>query len=232
MGSRNIINYIYTSIIIHYISLYILTNRLRTGIIKLGSGMSDKVVASQSEEESIAQSIVPYDRDDARCRYLGLRSSGFTIREALRLIGKAQSTLSAWRHDEVFADLETRIPELRRELALEYANLEFLRNYRLILEKDYRVIKSSLDKNVVLTAQDHQYLLKLRSHYTPQQLQIIEVLYAADKAGEGFNFTDFVLSMSRTKESITIGTRKRSEPQLSPIVEVESSAKKTNNAKS
>lgn len=179
--------------------------------------MAELPSTGRSTEESIAQSIVPYNRDDARCRYLGLRASGFTIREALRLIGKAQSTLSAWRHDKTFADLETRLPELRRELALEYANLEFLRNYRLILEKDYRVIKSSLDKKVILSAQDHQYLLKLRSHYTPQQLQIIEVLYAADKAGEGFDFTDFVLSMSRTKESMTIGTRKRSDAELSTI---------------
>lgn len=172
-----------------------------------------------STEERIAQSIVPYARDDARCRYLGLRASGFTIREALRLIGKAQSTLSAWRHDETFSGLEIRLPELRRELALEYANLEFLRNYRLILEKDYRVIKGSLDKNAVLSAQDHQYLLKLRSHYTPQQLQVIETLYAAGSGAEGFDFTQFVLTASRTKDEIRIETRNRNEPELSTIEE-------------
>lgn len=172
------------------------------------------------QPENIAKSIVPWNRDDARARYLGLRSSGFAIREALRLIGKAGSTLSAWRKDEVFADLENRLPEFRKELALEYANLEFLRNYRLVLEKDYRVLKKSLDKDQeVLSMQDHQYLVKMRSHYTPQQLQIIEALISAEGAGEaGFDFTRAVIELSRTQEKIRIETRNRSESQLAPVV--------------
>lgn len=171
-------------------------------------------------EEQIAKAVVNYNRDDARARYLGLRSSGFGIREALRLIGKAQSTLSAWRHDEEFSDLESRIPEFRKELSLEYVNLEFLRNYRLILEKDYRVIKASLEKDAVLPKQDHDYLIKLRSHYTPQQLQIIEVLVIGEKAtGKEFDFTDMVIEMARTQERIRIETRRRTEPELSPIGE-------------
>ena len=172
-------------------------------------------------EEQIAKSIVPYNRDDARARYLGLRASGFGIREALKLIGKAQSTLSAWRHDSEFVDLENRIPELRKTLALEYANLEFLRNYRLILEKDYRVIKASLVKDSILPTQDHQYLLKMRSHYTPQQLQIIEVLISGSAPGQEFNFTDFIIEASRTQERVRIETRKRSDSELAPIIETE-----------
>ncbi len=173
-----------------------------------------------SQEERIAQSIVPYNRDDARARYLGLRASGFAIREALRLIGKAQSTLSAWRHDEEFQSLENRIPELRNTLALEYANLEFLRNYRLILEKDYRVIKESLEKDKELSPQEHQYLLKLRSHYTPQQLQIMETLFRGDTP-EGFDFTNFIIEATRTQERVRIESRNRSVAELSPLVEKE-----------
>lgn len=170
-------------------------------------------------EERTAQSVIPYNRDDARARYLGLRASGFAIRESLRLIGKAKSTLSAWRLDEEFADLERRIPEFRRELAAEYVGLEFCRNYRLILEKDYRVIKSSLEKDAVLPTQDHQYLLKLRSHYTPQQYQILEALIIGEGASQEFNFTDMVIEMARTQERIKIGTRSRSPAELSTIKE-------------
>lgn len=180
-----------------------------------------------STEENIAQSIVPYNRDDDRARYLGLRASGFKLREALRLIGKAKSTLSAWRHDPEFSALEDRIPELRGTLAIEYANLEFLRNYRLILEKDYRIITASLEKvkdgdgkliPAILSSQDLQYLIKMRSHYTPQQLQIIEALLAVGGGQKGFDFTEFIFTLSRTKESLNIETRKRSESQLAPIV--------------
>lgn len=177
------------------------------------------MISEVTAEEQIAKSIVPYNRDDARARYLGLRASGFGIREALRLIGKAQSTLSAWRHDSEFSALEDRVPELRKTLALEYANLEFLRNYRLILEKDYRVIKESLVKDAILSTQDHQYLLKMRSHYTPQQLQIIEALITGGLEGGEFNFTNIILEMSRTQERVKIETRNRSEAELAPIVE-------------
>jgi|Deesub1362A_J573_1020465.scaffolds.fasta_scaffold06452_8 hypothetical protein len=161
-------------------------------------------------EESIAQSIIPYNRDDDRARYLGLRASGFTIREALRLIGKAHSTLSFWRQDPEFKELEERLPEFKKELALEYANLEFLRNYRLILEKDFRVIKKSLDNEAELTPQEHSYLLKLRSHYTPQQLQIIESLLGSESQSDGFDFTEKVLELSRTVERVRVETRNRS----------------------
>ena len=188
----------------------------------------ESVIPTATAEESIPRSIVPYARDDDKSRYLGLRASGFTVREALGLLGKAKSTLSLWRHDPVFVNLETRLPELRQELALEYANLEFLRNYRLVLEKDYRVIKSSLSKRTngdgkvaPMDTQDFQYLLKMRAHYTPQQLQVIETLLSAGKKGMDFNFTDFVLTMRRTEAEVKIETRHRQESNLSPIVDTE-----------
>lgn len=183
-------------------------------------------------EESIPRAIVPWSRDDDRSRYLGLRSSGFTIREALGLIGKAKSTLSLWRKNEKFLELEDRLPELKRELGLEYAALEFLRNYRLVLEKDYRVLRGSLTKRsgqdkdgnkipVPMDTQDFKYLLQLRSHYTPQQLQAVEQLFGKDKNnGEAMGWTDFVLTLRKTQtEEVKIETRKRQEPELALITE-------------
>jgi hypothetical protein len=81
--------------------------------------LMESMLPTETPEESIPRSIVPWNRDDDRSRYLGLRASGFHIREALGLIGKAKSTLSLWRHDPVFLDLENKIPELRKTLALE-----------------------------------------------------------------------------------------------------------------
>ena len=195
----------------------------------------ETVLPTESQEESIPRSLVPWNRDDDRSRYLGLRSSGFTIREALGLIGKAKSTLSAWRKDSVFLNLENKLPELRKELALEYAGLEFLRNYRLVLEKDYRIIQDSLQKHyttnkdgekieVGMNAQDHKYLLQMRSHYTPQQLQAIEQLFGSGKTGEKeVNFTDWVIQLSRKTETVEakVQTRQRQEPEISRIVEGE-----------
>ncbi len=187
-------------------------------------------------EESIPRAIVPWNRDDNRSRYLGLRASGFTIREALNLIGDAKSTLSHWRKDPVFLALENRLPELRKDLALEYAGLEFLRNYRLVLEKDYRVLKESLTKRTRklevegkeieipegMSSQDFQYLLRLRAHYTPEQLRNIEQLFGKQSDQNPMtNWTDFFLTISRTKEEVKIGTRQRTEPMLGKLAEGE-----------
>jgi hypothetical protein len=185
----------------------------------------ETVIPTTPAEESIPRSVVPWARDDDKSRYLGLRASGFTVREALGLIGKAKSTLSLWRHTPEFVALETKLPELRRELALEYANLEFLRNYRLVLEKDYRVLRASLSKKVSddgkpvgMESQDFQYLLRMRAHYTPQQLQVIETLLTTGKDGQrSLNLTDFVLTMSRTKDEVKIETRHKQPAELSPV---------------
>ena len=151
---------------------------------------------------------------------MGLRASGFTIREALRLIGNAHSTLSLWRKDTEFVSLEDRIPEFRKQLSLEYTNLEFVRNYRLILEKDYRVIHQSIyrqkdedGKPLPMSEQDHTYLIKMRSHYTPQQLQIIETLILGEAEGK-FDFTDFVITAARLQERVTIEARRTKVDEL------------------
>ncbi len=189
------------------------------------SGHNPEVVAvdvtqvdSRTDEEKIATAIVPYARDDARARYLGLRASGFTIREALKLIGYAHSTLSKWRLDSRFVDIETRLPEYRAELSKEYANLEFLRNYRLVLEKDFRILKRSLNPQyadfngdkieIPLTKQDQEYLIKMRTHYTPQQLQIIEALVSGNGKDDSFDFTKFVIEASRTVERVRVEGKK------------------------
>lgn len=178
--------------------------------------MTTQLTKTRTAEESIAQSIIPYNRDDSRARYLGLRASGFTIREALKIVGCAHSTLSYWRLDPQFIELENRLPEFRRELALEYANIEFIRNYRMILEKDYQVIRKSLNpernedgKTAPMEKQDHEYLLKLRSHYTPQQLQVIETLMSASNNDQQFNFTEFVLTASKEIQRVQISAKSR-----------------------
>ena len=174
--------------------------------------------AEQTDTEKIAQSYLPYNRDDSRARYLGLRSSGFTIREALQLIQCHHSTLSKWRTNSQFVQIENDLPKYRKELALEYANLEFLRNYRLVLEKDYRVLQKSLNPETAvlegvtvtlpLAQQEQEYLIKLRTHYTPQQLQIISSLMTAkDGKGEEFNFTDFVLTASKIEQRVRVEGR-------------------------
>ncbi len=164
------------------------------------------------KEVAIANALIPYSRDDARCRYLGYMACGLSIREALQMISHSKQWLTWCRTDPQFKDLENRIPEFRKELSKEYIEIEFFRNFRYALEKDYRVLKASLKEDGFgnperMSEQDYSYLLKLRSQYTPQQLQILEAIVSG--TGDGFNFAKFVaenqelIQISRT-DSVTL----------------------------
>ena len=163
--------------------------------------------------EAIVKSIVEQNWDSKKSRYIGYRASGFTIREAASLIKVNQRTIMRWRQeDPTFANMENQLPELRKRLGLEYANMEFLRNYRMLLEKDYNIIMKSMElkDGEALPVQDHQYLLKARGHYTPQQLECLKGMIG-DEAGRPLDFTKFILSISRTREEVRIETSKEQD---------------------
>jgi len=161
-------------------------------------------------ELSIASALIPWGRDDERALYLGCRASGMSVRESLNWIKRSKPWLSLQRHDPKFVDLETRIPEFRRDLAKEYVELETYRNYRFVLERDRQVLEKAVKGAEPLTRNEQEYLIKLRTMYTPAQLQILESMV---KGGQnGFNFTDFVMShpdilQLERKETITMARR-------------------------
>ncbi len=170
--------------------------------------------SSEPKEVSAAISLIPYSRSDNRAKYLGWLCSGFSDDEALYVIGMNLSWLELMRQDAKFVELEGRIPEFRKELSKEYTEIDFYRNFRMVLEKDHRVLRKALEMELVededtgdmvpaeLTAYDQQYLLKLRSAYTPQQLQLLEAVLSGKD--DGFNFAAWVsknqdvISVSRT----------------------------------
>lgn len=168
----------------------------------------------QPPELSIAQTLVPWPRDDERTKYFACLSSGFSVREALVWIERSKSWLSEQRKDPKFKELEGRIPEFRKELAKEYLGLEFFRNFRMVLEKDYRVLRRSLGlekdddgKVIQLTPQDQSYLLRMRTQYNAQQLQILESIVTGGASGWDFSKwvsdnQDFI-QMTRT-DTVTI----------------------------
>ena len=125
------------------------------------------------------------------------------------VLGLTRSWLTDARQDDKFTDLEERIPELRKVLSQEYTEMDFYRNFRMVLEKDHRVLRTSLGMELVvdeetgemvpeqLSAFDQQYLLKMRGAYTPQQLQLLKAIASGGR--EDFNFARWV---SENKDKI------------------------------
>lgn len=177
---------------------------------------------AEPKEVSAATTLMPYRKDDARARYLGYLACGFSDEEALFVLGLNTSWLEQNRRDDKFADLEIRMPEIRKELSREYTELDFYRNFRMVLEKDHRILRKSLDMEidpvtelpVEMTPYDQQYLLRLRSAYTPQQLQLLEAVTAGGDGG--FNFAKWVeqnqevVQVSRT-DTISLARRQGGE---------------------
>ena len=178
--------------------------------------MSQPVLLSTVPIEiAAASTLIPYRRDDHRALYLGYLACGFSYDEALFILGLTIDWLYHLRAtDEQFANLEIHVPEFRKELSREYADLDFYRNFRMVMEKDHKVLRKSLNMELgsdgepaELTPFEEQYLLKLRSAYTPQQLQLIESV-AGRQSGD-FNFARWaaenadIITASRT-ETITM----------------------------
>jgi len=162
----------------------------------------------RTPEEAIARSVIPWPYDDDKSRYLGLRASSFTRREAIAYMGIANSTVSWWisTYPE-FAKIDKNIHEYRKILSEEYLGIEFIRNFRLVMEKDFRVLKKSLMSKADLeatedsfTSQDAAYLNKVRSQYSPQTLDVIHNLLTGQKQGQGFDFTDIVKALAQSGE--------------------------------
>ena len=157
----------------------------------------DEVLEPMPEEVAIASTLIPYSRDDLRARYLGYLSTGFSVREALHMIDRSKTWLSLSRRDSEFVALEQNIPNIRKELGKEYIELEFFRNFRLTMEKDFQVLKKTLGMEkdeagavIPISPYDQAYLLKMRSMYSPQQLSILEAVVSGGAAG--FDFSKFV----------------------------------------
>ncbi len=189
-----------------------------------GQGPSVLTPSDTPKEVAIAESLLPWRKDDNRAKYFGYLACGFTTEEALYMLGLKLSWLEEQRQSSDFSSFELRVPEIRKELSREYIELDFFRNFMLVLEKDYRVLKQALEADIegtgVIPQQAHQYLLKLRSAYTPQQLQILE--QAMRGVGEaGFNFAKFVkdnqevIELSRT-DTIRLKRTNEKESNNSP----------------
>lgn len=176
---------------------------------------------NETETEKIAEVMVPSYLDDTKkSKYLRERIAGFNVRESMGRAGCSVRSVRRWREqDPEFNRLDTiGLIEARKELNTEYINIEFSRNFRMVLQKDFDIlIKAMSGKD--LTAQEHQYLLKLRSHYTPQQLALIKQLVGEMESKEPFDFTRLTFTLRREREELTIEAETNGLSQLPQINE-------------
>ena len=165
-----------------------------------------------SEIEEIASSMLPMLVDDGfgatpeskRADYLSKRVSNFSVREACQLANVSEKSVRRWREsDPTFNHLDTDgITELRKKFATELLDMQFTRNFHLILQKDFKVLYKDAIEPEHMTQGDTEYLNKIRQHYTPQSLAMIKQILGGGSVEKPFDFTKLTLSIKREQIEI------------------------------
>jgi len=139
--------------------------------------------------------------DGKKSVYLSYRACGFTIREAQRLAGVTQRTVLRWRKadPEFKAADTTKLAQIRKQLGADFTQMEFLRNFRLLLKKDFDIIWKFV-AGTVLSKAEMVYLKSMRKLYTPQQLEVLKRVLSGGGAPQSFSFTQLVINLAKKKQ--------------------------------
>ncbi len=160
--------------------------------------------------EGIAQTLLPYYTDGSKkASYLKYIIAGFSKMEAAKLceLGKYPlKTIHRWEEDPVFvALLEKSRTDLRDELSNKLVDIEFTRNFMLVMQKDLKVLFKDATGEV-LSEKENDYLNLIRKFYTPQQYAMVKQLVSGNGDSKGdFDFTKTVLEIRLSKETHTGG---------------------------
>ena len=160
---------------------------------------------SLTETESIAKSFIPtFSDDNKRATYLSYLIANFAHREACQLTPVSEKQVHRWKEADLnFARICTEgLQALRKEFANTFIDMQFTRNFHLVLQKDFKVLyKDALGQE--LTENEVRYLEKIRQHYTPQSLAMVKQLLGGGTVDQPFDFTRLTLTLKREQISIT-----------------------------
>ncbi len=158
-----------------------------------------------TEAENIAQSFIPtFSDDNKKATYLSYLIANFAHREACQLTPVSEKQVRRWKDaDENFLHICTDgLQALRKEFASTFIDMQFTRNFHLVLQKDFRVLYKDAVGEVSLTKDETDYLVKIRQHYTPQSLAMVKQLLGGGTVDRPFDFTRLTMEIKR--EQITI----------------------------
>ena len=171
-----------------------------------------------TETESIAQAFVPTFSDDSKkATYLSYLIANFAHREACQLTPVSEKQVRRWKDaDSNFASIcGEGLQDLRKEFANQFIDMQFTRNFHLVLQKDFRLLYKDAVCSMILaegktpTARQElsenevRYLEKIRQHYTPQSLAMVKQLLSGGTVQQPFDFTKLTMTIKREQIEIS-----------------------------
>ncbi|KKM05211.1 hypothetical protein LCGC14_1756430 [marine sediment metagenome] len=140
-------------------------------------------------EQALLARIPLQSGSSKKALYLSYRATGFPVRQACALTEIDLPKLHKWRkQDPQFKKFEDeQLDFLQQNVAGDVIRLEFLRNFRMILKKDMRVIRKALFEPDELSDHEEKYFFLIRKHYTANDLLSLEKAVAPEKHRELVN---------------------------------------------
>lgn len=140
------------------------------------SGSAGDLVDPDSYEEML-KARIPLGNNPRKASYLSYRASGFSVRESCALAEVHHSTVKKWRRDdEEFRTWESgeKLAWLQSNVAHDLQQMEFMRNFRLCLRMDKKVLYKAALSLSLLTEREMEILKVIRKHYTPQDIIAVQ----------------------------------------------------------
>lgn len=180
---------------------------------------ADPEIADQTGEQTLLSRISRMAGSDkvaeAKADYLSFRATGFPVRQALHLSDNSQSTLNRWRKDDPeFARVETEmLPELQASVSKDIISLEFLRNMKMAMRTDAKVLYKAANHLESLSPLEWAYLKKIRGMYSPSDLMAMTraLSPSGEEPGDFVSAVQSLLQSRDSNEQTTVRTIQATE---------------------
>lgn len=189
-------------------------------ILPTDSDALDEELGTDLEDETGQQTLlsrIPHLAGGPRTAagkadYLGYRATGFPIRQALYLADISWATLNRWRKtDTEFANIETdRIQELQSSVGNDLVHLGFLRNMRLAMKIDFKILLKAVHHMESLTDREYQYLKRMRSLYGSSELLAVNRALIPE-GQEDIDFSALVISITEKRTEVRLAKKQHTE---------------------
>ena len=138
---------------------------------------SGKADVEPDDYEEMLRARIPLNNNPRKASYLSYRAAGFSVRESCALAEVQFGTVKKWRReDEEFRNWESgeRLAWLQNNVASDLISMEFMRNFRLCLRLDKKVLLRASLSLSLLTDREMEVLKVIRKHYTPQDIIAVD----------------------------------------------------------
>lgn len=144
------------------------------GVQVVESGKSD---IEPDDYEEMLKARIPLSNNPRKASYLSYRAAGFSVRESCALVPVTFTTVKSWRRDdEEFRGWESgeKLAWLQSNVAHDLTQMEFMRNFRLCLRLDKKVLYRAAMSLSTLTDREMEVLKVIRKHYTPSDIMAVQ----------------------------------------------------------